>query len=161
MLCFYSPNNYLPKLQLTPIERYALHYLEYMHISDDETAVRVTKTFVYMYRFGYLSVMDFATSLIPNCPIESPFHICLDQEQLESSKRGWELKHLQKLKEEDKELQLMEEDELFTYTREDAYNMVRGLFHSQYGLVANPVLLRCYLVLHLFSPAFTGVRVRS
>ena len=28
--------------QLTPIERYALHYLEYLHISDDETALKVT-----------------------------------------------------------------------------------------------------------------------
>ncbi|XP_075903388.1 E1A-binding protein p400 isoform X2 [Nelusetta ayraudi] len=70
--------------QLTPIERYALHYLEYLHISDDETALK---------------------------------------EQLESSKRGWELKHLQKLKEEDEERQQTEGDDLFTYTREDAYNM--------------------------------------
>uniref|UniRef100_A0A8C3A0S0 E1A binding protein p400 n=1 Tax=Cyclopterus lumpus TaxID=8103 RepID=A0A8C3A0S0_CYCLU len=53
--------------QLTPIERYALHYLEYLHISDDETAI--------------------------------------------------------KLKEEE-ERQITEGDEdLFTYTREDAYNM--------------------------------------
>ncbi|XP_069380237.1 E1A-binding protein p400 isoform X5 [Paralichthys olivaceus] len=74
--------------QLTPIERYALHYLEYLHISDDETALK---------------------------------------ERLESSKRGWELKQLQKLKEEaeeEEERQLMQGDEeLFTYTREDAYNM--------------------------------------
>ncbi|XP_034451277.1 E1A-binding protein p400 isoform X5 [Hippoglossus hippoglossus] len=74
--------------QLTPIERYALHYLEYLHISDDETALK---------------------------------------ERLESSKRGWELQQVQKLKEEAKEeeeRQLMEGDEeLFTYTREDAYNM--------------------------------------
>ncbi|XP_029294792.1 E1A-binding protein p400 isoform X3 [Cottoperca gobio] len=69
--------------QLTPIERYALHYLEYLHISDDETALK---------------------------------------ERLECSKRGWELQQLQKLKEE--EQQIMEGDEdLFTYTREDAYNM--------------------------------------
>lgn len=27
--------------QLTPIERYALHYLEYLHISDDEAALKV------------------------------------------------------------------------------------------------------------------------
>ncbi|XP_074525640.1 E1A-binding protein p400 isoform X2 [Halichoeres trimaculatus] len=71
--------------QLTPIERYALHYLEYLHISDDETAL---------------------------------------QEQLECSKRGWELKQHQKLKEEEEERLMMEGDEdLFTYTREDAYNM--------------------------------------
>lgn len=71
--------------QLTPIERYALHYLEYLHISDSETALK---------------------------------------EQLESSKRGWELRQLQKLKEEEEERQVMEGDEdLFTYTREDAYNM--------------------------------------
>ncbi|XP_041642657.1 E1A-binding protein p400 isoform X3 [Cheilinus undulatus] len=70
--------------QLTPIERYALHYLEYLHISDDETALK----------------------------------------QLECSKKGWELKQLQKLKEEEDERLIMEGDEdLFTYTREDAYNM--------------------------------------
>ncbi|XP_070759778.1 E1A-binding protein p400 [Enoplosus armatus] len=71
--------------QLTPIERYALHYLEYLHISDDETALK---------------------------------------ERLECSKRGWELQQLQKLKEEEEQQQMMEGDEdLFTYTREDAYNM--------------------------------------
>ncbi|XP_034396688.1 E1A-binding protein p400 isoform X2 [Cyclopterus lumpus] len=70
--------------QLTPIERYALHYLEYLHISDDETAIK---------------------------------------ERLKCSKRGWELQQLQKLKEEE-ERQITEGDEdLFTYTREDAYNM--------------------------------------
>nr|XP_057927564.1 E1A-binding protein p400 isoform X3 [Doryrhamphus excisus] len=71
--------------QLTPIERYALHYLEYLHISEDETMLK---------------------------------------ERLECSKRGWELKQLQKLKEEQQEQQMFEGDEeLFTYTREDAYNM--------------------------------------
>ncbi|TMS03905.1 E1A-binding protein p400 [Larimichthys crocea] len=71
--------------QLTPIERYALHYLEYLHISDDETALK---------------------------------------ERLECSKRGWEQQQLQKLKEEEEDRQLTEGDEdLFTYTREDAYNM--------------------------------------
>lgn len=45
---------------------------------------------------------------------------------MECSKRGWELQQLQKLKEEEEE-QLTEGDEdLFTYTREDAYNMVGG-----------------------------------
>uniref|UniRef100_A0A3Q3VLH9 Uncharacterized protein n=1 Tax=Mola mola TaxID=94237 RepID=A0A3Q3VLH9_MOLML len=73
------------ELKLTPIERYALHYLEYLHISDDETALKG---------------------------------------QLECSKRGWELQQLKKLKEEEEEQQLMDGDEdLFTYTREDAYNM--------------------------------------
>lgn len=61
--------------------------------------------------------------------LKSLFLACLDQEQLESSKRGWELKHLQKLKEEDNERQQAEGDVLFTYTREDAYNMVRGRLH--------------------------------
>ncbi|KAM7391655.1 hypothetical protein PAMP_022326 [Pampus punctatissimus] len=71
--------------QLTPIERYAVHYLEYLHISDDETVLK---------------------------------------ERLECSKKGWELQQLQKLKEEEQERQVMEGDEdLFTYTREDAYNM--------------------------------------
>ncbi|XP_047236911.1 E1A-binding protein p400 isoform X4 [Girardinichthys multiradiatus] len=69
--------------QLTPIERYALHYLEYLHISDDEAALK---------------------------------------ERLECAKRGWELQQLQKLKEEERKTMEGEED-LFTYTREDAYNM--------------------------------------
>lgn len=60
--------------------------------------------------------------------------MCSDQEQLECFKRGWELKHLQKLKEEEEERQLLDEDDLFTYTREDAYNMVRRFFHSKYSL---------------------------
>ncbi|XP_059192801.1 E1A-binding protein p400 [Centropristis striata] len=71
--------------QLTPIERYALHYLEYLHISDDETALK---------------------------------------ERLVCSKRGWERQQLLKLEEEEEEQQIMAGDEdLFTYTREDAYNM--------------------------------------
>lgn len=54
-------------------------------------------------------------------------HVYFPQEQLECSKRGWELQQLQKLKEEEEERQIMEGDEdLFTYTREDAYNMVGG-----------------------------------
>ena len=55
-------------------------------------------------------------------------HVCnFPQERLECSKRGWELQQLQKLKEEEEERQIMEGDEdLFTYTREDAYNMVGG-----------------------------------
>lgn len=49
------------------------------------------------------------------------------QERLECSKRGWELQHLKKVKVEEQERQVMEgDDELFTYTREDAYNMVGG-----------------------------------
>lgn len=71
--------------QLTPIERYALHYLEYLHVSDDEKALR---------------------------------------EKVECSKRSWELQQLQRLNEEEQQQHMMEGDEdLFTYTREDAYNM--------------------------------------
>ncbi|KAM3868385.1 E1A-binding protein p400 [Diretmus argenteus] len=73
--------------QLTPIERYALHYLEYLQVSDDESVLK---------------------------------------ERLEDSKRGWELQQLQKLKtEEEEERQVLDGDEedLLTYTREDAYNM--------------------------------------
>lgn len=35
-------NTPLPRHQLTPIERYALHYLEYLHVGDDESAFKVT-----------------------------------------------------------------------------------------------------------------------
>lgn len=53
------------------------------------------------------------------------------QKQLKSAKRAWELQQLQKLTEEKEEQKMTEgEEDLFTYTREDAYNMVRGLCHS-------------------------------
>ncbi|XP_072289595.1 E1A-binding protein p400 isoform X2 [Eucyclogobius newberryi] len=80
--------------QLTPIEMYALHYLEYIHISDDETIVK---------------------------------------ERLASSKRSWERHQIQKLKEDLEEKQMREDDEdLFTYTREDAYNM-EYVFNAEDG----------------------------
>ncbi|XP_076010162.1 E1A-binding protein p400 isoform X3 [Genypterus blacodes] len=55
-------------------------------------------------------------------------HISEDEsalkERLECFKKSWEIQQLQKLKAEEVEQQLMEGDEdLFTYTREDAYNM--------------------------------------
>ncbi|KAJ7994142.1 hypothetical protein DPEC_G00262840 [Dallia pectoralis] len=71
--------------QLTPIEKYALQYLEYLHVSEDELVAK---------------------------------------ERLMCAKRGWEMQHLQNLKAEDGERMTIEEEEdLFTYTREDAYNM--------------------------------------
>ncbi|XP_045082910.1 E1A-binding protein p400-like isoform X6 [Coregonus clupeaformis] len=71
--------------QLTPIEKYALQYLEYLHVREDE-------------------------------------HVA--KERLLCAKRGWEMQHLQKLKAEDSERMIIEnEEDLFTYTREDAYNM--------------------------------------
>lgn len=39
---------YLCLKQLTPIEKYALHYLEYLHISDDESALKVTEIVTYL-----------------------------------------------------------------------------------------------------------------
>ncbi|XP_067269517.1 E1A-binding protein p400 isoform X2 [Pseudorasbora parva] len=71
--------------QLTPIERYALHYLEYLHISEDEQVIR---------------------------------------ERIETAKKGWELQQQQKVKvEKEEQINLEDEEDLFTYTREDAYNM--------------------------------------
>ncbi|KAA0713853.1 E1A-binding protein p400 [Triplophysa tibetana] len=71
--------------QLTPIERYALQYLEYLHISEDEQVVK---------------------------------------ERIEAAKRTWELQQQQKLKvEREEQMMLEDEEDLFTYTREDAYNM--------------------------------------
>ncbi|XP_063820734.1 E1A-binding protein p400 isoform X2 [Pseudophryne corroboree] len=71
--------------QLTPIERYALHYLELFHACSIGDA--------------------------PGCI----------EEQLNVARKEWDSQHLRELKErmqwED------EEDELLTYTREDAYNM--------------------------------------
>ncbi|XP_052418774.1 E1A-binding protein p400 isoform X2 [Carassius gibelio] len=71
--------------QLTPIERYALHYLEYLHISEDEQVIK---------------------------------------ERVEAAKKGWEQQQQQKLKvEKTEQMMLEDEEDLFTYTREDAYNM--------------------------------------
>ncbi|KAK3566251.1 hypothetical protein QTP86_030323 [Hemibagrus guttatus] len=71
--------------QLTPIERYALHCLEYLHIIEDEAVAK---------------------------------------ERIEASKRVWEMRQQQKRKREEVEQAALEDEEdLFTYTREDAYNM--------------------------------------
>ncbi|XP_066546170.1 E1A-binding protein p400 isoform X3 [Amia ocellicauda] len=74
--------------QLTPIERYALQYLEYLHSNvnqDDERRAL---------------------------------------ERVNSATKEWEVQQLQRLKEEDENRIILEEEEdLFTYTREDAYNM--------------------------------------
>ncbi|MCJ8735402.1 hypothetical protein PDJAM_G00246280 [Pangasius djambal] len=71
--------------QLTPIERYALQYLEYLHISEDEAVAK---------------------------------------ERIEAAKRVWELRQQQKRKHEvEEQATLEDEEDLFTYTREDAYNM--------------------------------------
>ncbi|XP_016391216.1 E1A-binding protein p400-like isoform X2 [Sinocyclocheilus rhinocerous] len=80
--------------QLTPIERYALHYLEYLHISEDEQVIK---------------------------------------ERIEAAKRGWEQQQQQKLKVEKTEQMILEDEEdLFTYTREDAYNM-EYVFENENG----------------------------
>uniref|UniRef100_A0A8C1NXT1 E1A binding protein p400 n=1 Tax=Cyprinus carpio TaxID=7962 RepID=A0A8C1NXT1_CYPCA len=56
-----------------------------------------------------------------NCPC-----LCELQERLEAAKRGWEQQQQQKLKVEKEEQMILEDEEdLFTYTREDAYNMVQ------------------------------------
>ncbi|XP_060738217.1 E1A-binding protein p400 isoform X4 [Tachysurus vachellii] len=71
--------------QLTPIERYALHCLEYLHVGKDEAVAK---------------------------------------ERTEASKRAWEMRQQQKRKREEQEQAALEDEEdLFTYTREDAYNM--------------------------------------
>ncbi|XP_047678904.1 E1A-binding protein p400 isoform X4 [Tachysurus fulvidraco] len=71
--------------QLTPIERYALHCLEYLHVANDEAVAK---------------------------------------ERTEASKRVWEMRQQQKRKREEQEQAALEDEEdLFTYTREDAYNM--------------------------------------
>ncbi|XP_029115215.1 E1A-binding protein p400 isoform X3 [Scleropages formosus] len=72
--------------QLTPIEKYALQYLEYLHISEDEERAA--------------------------------------QVHANSVKQNWEVENLQKMKADEEERMILEEEEdLFTYTREDAYNM--------------------------------------
>ncbi|CAF90298.1 unnamed protein product, partial [Tetraodon nigroviridis] len=48
--------------QLTPIERYALHYLEYLHLSDDETAL---KEYVFEAEDGHTEIMPVWTPPTP------------------------------------------------------------------------------------------------
>ena len=52
--------------------------------------------------------------------------LCLSpQERMECAKRSWEVQQLQKLKAEEADQLFTDgEEDLFTYTREDAYNMV-------------------------------------
>uniref|UniRef100_A0A674IGL1 E1A binding protein p400 n=1 Tax=Terrapene triunguis TaxID=2587831 RepID=A0A674IGL1_9SAUR len=72
---------------LTPIEKYALNYLELFHVSTDESKPRISEV------------------------------------ELKASKKAWEFYHMKELKEkEEKMLWEDEEEELLTYTREDAYN---------------------------------------
>uniref|UniRef100_A0A8C3SVZ9 E1A-binding protein p400 n=1 Tax=Chelydra serpentina TaxID=8475 RepID=A0A8C3SVZ9_CHESE len=72
---------------LTPIEKYALNYLELFHVSTDESKPRISEV------------------------------------ELKAAKKAWEFYHTKELKErEEKMLWEEEEEELLTYTREDAYN---------------------------------------
>ncbi|XP_036609496.1 E1A-binding protein p400-like [Trichosurus vulpecula] len=72
--------------QLTPIEKYALNYLELFHVSGDESGQRII------------------------------------ERKLKNVKKIWELHHMRELKEKAESMFLEEEEELLTYTREDAYN---------------------------------------
>lgn len=77
--------------------------------------------------------------------INNLFCVYFSQEQLECSKRGWELQNLRKLKDKEEEQQMMEgEEDLFTYTREDAYNMVCVISGNQTKSGAW-ILLHCCL----------------
>ncbi|XP_071672318.1 E1A-binding protein p400 isoform X10 [Patagioenas fasciata] len=72
--------------QLTPIEKYALNYLELFHVSVDENEPR------------------------------------LNEMELRSAKKAWEVQHMKELKEKEQQMLWEDEEELLTYTREDAYN---------------------------------------
>ncbi|XP_054851977.1 E1A-binding protein p400 isoform X2 [Eublepharis macularius] len=73
--------------QLTPIEKYALNYLELFHISTDESETKE------------------------------------NQLEVKTAKKVWESHHLRERKEQEERMLLDgEEEELLTYTREDAYS---------------------------------------
>eukprot|EP00075_Anas_platyrhynchos_P036856 XP_027326109.1 E1A-binding protein p400 isoform X15 [Anas platyrhynchos] len=72
--------------QLTPIEKYALNYLELFHVSVDETEPRMNEV------------------------------------ELKTVKKAWEVQHMKELKEKEQNMLWDDEEELLTYTREDAYN---------------------------------------
>nr|XP_033809929.1 E1A-binding protein p400-like isoform X2 [Geotrypetes seraphini] len=80
--------------QLTPIEKYALNYLECFYTSSDEEKQET-------------------------------------EELLKTAKREWEIHHLKELQTREAQM-LGEEEELFTYTREDAYNK-EFVFESSEG----------------------------
>ncbi|XP_044846058.1 E1A-binding protein p400-like [Mauremys mutica] len=71
---------------LTPIEKYALNYLELFHDYNDQGKQKVN-------------------------------------EESKTANREWEVNHIKKLKEKEDKMQWEEEEELLTYTRQDAYNM--------------------------------------
>ncbi|CAM4568339.1 unnamed protein product [Lepidochelys kempii] len=71
---------------LTPIEKYALNYLELFPENNDQGKQKVN-------------------------------------EKSKTANREWELNHIKELKEKEDKMQLEEEEELLTYTRQDAYNM--------------------------------------
>uniref|UniRef100_A0A8B9F8P8 E1A-binding protein p400 n=1 Tax=Amazona collaria TaxID=241587 RepID=A0A8B9F8P8_9PSIT len=72
--------------QLTPIEKYALNYLELFHVSVDENEPR------------------------------------LNEMELKTAKKAWEVQHMRELKAKEQKMLWEDEEELLTYTREDAYN---------------------------------------
>uniref|UniRef100_A0A8C6XZK4 E1A binding protein p400 n=1 Tax=Naja naja TaxID=35670 RepID=A0A8C6XZK4_NAJNA len=73
--------------QLTPIEKYALNYLEFIHVSAEENESKENEV------------------------------------EVRTAKRKWETQHLKGLREEEEKTLLQgKEEELFTYTREDAYS---------------------------------------
>uniref|UniRef100_A0A8C5JJN6 E1A binding protein p400 n=1 Tax=Junco hyemalis TaxID=40217 RepID=A0A8C5JJN6_JUNHY len=72
--------------QLTPIEKYALNYLELFHCSVDDNEPR------------------------------------LSEMELKTAKKAWEVQHMKELKEREQKMLWEDEEELLTYTREDAYN---------------------------------------
>uniref|UniRef100_A0A8C3GXY4 E1A binding protein p400 n=1 Tax=Corvus moneduloides TaxID=1196302 RepID=A0A8C3GXY4_CORMO len=72
--------------QLTPIEKYALNYLELFHGSFDDNEPRLSEI------------------------------------KLKTAKKAWEVQHMKELKEREQKMLWEDEEELLTYTREDAYN---------------------------------------
>uniref|UniRef100_A0A7M4FPT1 E1A binding protein p400 n=1 Tax=Crocodylus porosus TaxID=8502 RepID=A0A7M4FPT1_CROPO len=79
-----SPKVARPFIELTPIEKYALNYLELFHVSIDEREPRLN--------------------------------------EVKSTKKTWEIQHVKQVKEREEKILWEDEEELLTYTREDAYN---------------------------------------
>ncbi|MGH0140743.1 UNVERIFIED_CONTAM: hypothetical protein FKN15_072254 [Acipenser sinensis] len=102
--------------QLTPIEKYALHYLEFVHMSSTEEEERKAMlTPIEKYALHYLEFVHMSST-------EEEERKAM--EKMVAAKKEWEVQQLKKLKIEDEERMMLEEEEdLFTYTREDAYNM--------------------------------------
>lgn len=105
--------------ELTPVERYALRFIETTDDQFSDEAVKqaeVRNTFIQLYNINILCMGRSLNILIGVLD----FQLDIDQ-----AKKDWELNRLKQQKEEEeRRAELEEDDMLFTYTTEDGMNQV-------------------------------------